>query len=86
MHYRNDNSLFSLATKSVSLCNEPCMIRPTLIEVNTVERNYYPSMISLDTCNGSCNIADDVSTKICVPRKTKDENFKVFNKITQIFT
>ena len=38
----------SLATKCVSLNNEPCMIRPTLIELNTVERNCYPFMISLD--------------------------------------
>ena len=40
----------SLTTKSVSLNNEPCMIRPTLIDLNPVELNYYPFMISLDKC------------------------------------
>ena len=36
-------------------------------------------MVSLDKCNGSCNV---LSTKICVPKKTKDINVKVFNMIT----
>ena len=45
-----------LATKCVSLSNRPFMIRPTLIDLNPIEPNYYPSMISLDKCNGSCNI------------------------------
>ena len=40
----------SLTTKCVSLNNEPCMIRPTLIDLNPVELNYYPFMISLDKC------------------------------------
>ena len=39
-------------------------------------------MISLDKCNGSCNTVDDLSTKACVPSKTKDVNVKVFNMIT----
>ena len=41
-------------------------------------------MISLDKCNESCNAADYLSTKICVPRKRKDVNVKVFNMITVI--
>ena len=40
----------SLTTKCVSLNNEPCMIRPTLIDLNPVELNYYPFLISLDKC------------------------------------
>ena len=36
-------------------------------------------MISLDKCNGSCDI---VLPKICVPKKAKDINVKVFNMIT----
>ena len=31
-------------------------------------------MISLDKCNRNCNIVDDLSTKVCVPSKTKDVN------------
>ena len=66
----------SLATKCVCLSNETCMARPTLIDLNPSELNYYPFTISLDTCNGSCNVFDNVSTKICVPSKTKDVTVK----------
>ena len=38
----------SVATKSVSLNDEPCMIRLTLIDLNPVEVKYYLFMISLD--------------------------------------
>ena len=58
----------SLATKCVSLNDEPRMIRPTLIDLNPVEFKYYPFMICLDKCNGSCNV---LSTKICIPKKQK---------------
>ena len=71
----------SLATKFVSLNNEPCMIRPTLIDLNPVELNYYPFMIVLDKFSKSCSSFDDLSTKICIPSKTKDINIKLFNMI-----
>ena len=41
---------------SVSLNDEPSMVRPALIDLNPVEVKYYPFMISLDICNGSCNV------------------------------
>ena len=68
----------SLATKCVSLYYEPFMTRPTLIDLNPVELKYYPSMISLDKCSGSCTI---LSSKTCVPKETKNINVKVFNTI-----
>ena len=62
----------SLAAKCMSLNNEPCMFRPFLIDLNLVELNYYPFMISWDQCSESCKSVDDLSTKIHVPIKTKD--------------
>ena len=56
----------SLATKCMLLNNEPCMARPFLIDLNHVKHNYYPFMIGLDKCSGSCNSVDDLSAKICV--------------------
>ena len=41
-------------------------------------------MISLDKCNGSYNVVDDLSTKICVPNETKSVNAKAINMITRI--
>ena len=61
----------SLATKCLSLNNEPHMVRSTLIDLNNVELNYYPFMINFDKCNGNFNAVDDLYKKICVPRKRK---------------
>ena len=58
------NDSESLATKCVSFDNEPCMTRPTLIGLNPVELNYYPFMISLDKCGGSCNSGETYFTKL----------------------
>ena len=48
-----------------------CMIRPTLIDLNPVELNCYQFMISLDKCNRSYNVVDDLSTKIRIPSEKK---------------
>ena len=45
---------------------ETCMIRPTLIDMNTNELKYYPFIINLNKCTGSCNV---LSQKICVPKE-----------------
>ena len=58
------------------------MIRPTFVDLSLVELNYYPFVISLDKYVGSCNSVDGLSTKICVPSKTKDVNVKLFNMLT----
>ena len=56
-------------TKCLFLNDEPCMVIPTLIDMNPVEFKYYPFMISLNKCTGSCNV---LSRKICVLQETKD--------------
>ena len=73
----------SLPIKCVSSNNESRMIRLCLIDLNLLECKYYPSMISLDKYSGSSNSVDDLSTKICVPNKTKDINVTMFNMITK---
>ena len=72
----------SLATKCMSLNNELCMIRPTLIDLYPAELKCYPFMINLDKCSGSCNSVNNLSIKMCVPNKTEDINVKVFHMIT----
>ena len=56
----------SLAIKCLSLNDESCMVRPSLIDLNLVELKYYPLMISFDKCNGSCNT---LSPEICSEKK-----------------
>ena len=45
---------------------------------------YYPFVVNLDRCFGSCNILSDLSNKVCVPNKTEDLNLSIFNMITGI--
>ena len=54
------------------------MVRPTLINLDLVELKYYPFMISLNKCTGSCHV---LSPKICVPKDTKDINVKTLDMI-----
>ena len=54
-------------TKCVSLNDEPCLITPTLIDLNLAELKYQAFAISLDKCNESRNV---LSPKICF-RKSK---------------
>ena len=46
------------------LNDEPWMFRPTIINLNPSELEYYPFMISIDKCTVSCN---NLSPKFCVP-------------------
>ena len=39
----------SLATKCISMNNQPCMVRPTVIDLNPDKLFYYPFIISLGT-------------------------------------
>ena len=66
-------------TKCLFLNDEPCKVKPILIDFNPVELKYYPSIISLDKCTGSCNV---LSPKIGVPKETKVINVKAFSIIT----
>ena len=49
-------SLAREQTKCVFLNDEPCMLRSTLIDMNPVVLKYYPFIISLNKCTGSCNV------------------------------
>ena len=54
------------------------MVRPIHIDMNPVELKYYPFMIRLNKCTGSCNV---LSPKICVSKETKDINVKALDMI-----
>ena len=49
-------SLAQNQTKCLFLNDEPCMVRPTLINMNLAELKYYPLMVSLNKCTGNCNV------------------------------
>ena len=45
----------------MSLNNEPCSARPTLINLNLIDLYYCPFMVGLARCNGIFNTVDDTS-------------------------
>ena len=65
-------------TKCLFLNDEPCVVRPTLIIMNSAELKYYQLMISLNKCIGNCNV---LPPKINVPKETKDIIVKASNMI-----
>ena len=56
------------------------MVRPTIIDINPVELKYYPFKISLNKCTEGWNV---LSSKMSVPKETKNMNVKVFNMVTK---
>ena len=54
------------------------MVRTTRIDLNPVELKYYPFMISLNQCTGTCNV---LLPEISVPKKTKGINVEASNMI-----
>ena len=75
------NFNISLTTACLSLSDEPCMVRATLIDLNPIELKYSSLMVSQDKCSGSCNSGNDLSTKIGVPSEIEDRNVNAFNII-----
>ena len=61
--------------------SQPCLIRPTNIDLNPDELHYYRFIISLDSRDGGCNTVKDTFDKICAPIKIEDVNLKVLSMI-----
>ena len=58
--------------------NQQCMTHPTLINLHPNEHSqglcYYPFVVNLDRCVGSCNTLNDLSNRVSVQNKTEDLN------------
>ena len=68
------------------MCINKHMIQLILTNLHPTEYSqefhYYPSVVKLDKCVGSCNTLNDLSNKVCVPSKAEDLNLSVFKMIT----
>ena len=75
-------------TKCVSLSNQNCDIQLILINLHLNEYSQefqsYTFSVKLDRYVEICNTNNELSKKACVPNKTKDLNFSVFNQNTGI--
>ena len=66
----------SLTTNCMSISNQKCMVKPTLINLNPDDIHYYWFIVSPDRCDGSCNIVEDLFSRILYPNWIKDLNLK----------
>ena len=77
-----------LILQNMSLSNQKCMTQPNLINLHLNEHSqelrYYPCVVNLDRCAGSCNTLDSLSRRVCVSNKTEDLNLHIFNITTKI--
>ena len=62
----------------------PNLVLFTFIDLNPDELFYYPYIVSLDRCHGSCNTVKHLFVRICFPNKTENINLKILNMITGI--
>ena len=74
----NVNSL-----ECVSMNNEECKIRTEIINLNNNEPMFYPYIIKINRCKGSCNTIIDPYAKRCVPDEVKNTNVKAFNLMSR---
>ena len=62
-------------TKWVLLSNQKCISQTTYINLYpnkySQELHNYSYVVKWDRCVGSCNILNDLSNKVCVPKKQK---------------
>ena len=74
-------------TKCISFSNCKCKIQPTVLNLHpneySQELHYYPFVVKLDKCVGSCYTLNDLSNRVCVPNKTEDLNIHTCNMITE---
>ena len=65
----------SLIINCISINDQHCIARPTLIDLNLDKLHYSPFIISMNKCPFG---------RICVPNKVKDMNLNVFDMIKRI--
>ena len=61
--------------KCVSLNNQLCQARLTLVNMNFNQPDFYPLTVIANKCCESCNTIDDRYARICVPNKVKKKEF-----------
>ena len=73
----NDEPTFAI------LPNEKCKLRPTLIVIEPKEDVYFPAIISLHRCQGSCNTERLSPTRKCKIEKYRILYVNIRNKLSQ---
>ena len=68
----------------VSMNNQVCKVRPTIININSNEPVFYHYIIRVHKCGGDCNNMNNQYAKTCIRDIAKNSNIKVFNLMSRI--
>ena len=52
------------ALNCVSMNNQECKVRPTIVDINSNNPMFYPFSIKVNKCSGNCNNINDPYAKI----------------------
>merc|ERR1711962_542735 len=65
---------------AITLPNEECKVRPTLVNIGEKDELYYPLVVSLHRCGGACDL---YKARECKVNTSKNIYLRVFNRATQ---
>ena len=68
--------------KFISLNNQSCQAKSTLINMNSDETLFYP--FAVNKSGGDCNTIDNPYAQFCIPNKVKNMNVKLFNLMSTV--
>ena len=63
---------------------EKCPARSTFVNINSNKTLFYPFMVSINKCGGSCNTIDDPYAQVRVPNNVNNMNVKVFSLMSGV--
>ena len=65
--------------KIVSMSNQKCRVKLTMVNINSNEPLFHPYSILVNKCSGSCNDINNPYTKLCIPH-VKNMNNNLLSK------
>ena len=68
----------------VSINNQLCQDRSTLIDINSNQTLLYPYTLTVNRRGGSCNNINDPSARVFVPNKVKIMILKIYSLISGV--
>ena len=69
--------------KCASMNNQECKVRPEIINIKSNEPSFYPYIVKINKCSGSCNNINGPYAKLCVLDAVKNINVKLFNLMSR---
>ena len=70
--------------KCLTLNNQPCQTRPNPVNINSNGTLFYLFTVAVNKCGGSYKTINDPHAEVCVPKKVKNMNVKIFDLMSGV--